>query len=133
MIMATQSKSRRNRNRAPITRRKRPRLNAPAKRVDSREYCLPDGLIAAIEADREALELVLTLLTSVDATLEQREDGGGDVLDADDSADAQVLKARVLARPLDLVRLAIQRVYQVHSDLDSYNLGRAARGASVPR
>ena len=97
--------------------------------MDSPEYCLPDGLISAVEADREALALVLTLLTCVDAALEQREDGGGDVLDADDCADAQVLKARMLARPLDLVRLAIQQVYQVHSDLDGYNLGRAAGGA----
>lgn len=127
--MTAQSKSRRSRNRAPIICRERPRSNAPAKQGDGRGYCLPDGLISAVEADRTVLALVLTLLTSVDAALEQREDGGGDVLDADDSADAQVLKARVLARPLDLVRLAIQRVYQVHSDLDSYNLGRAAGGA----
>jgi hypothetical protein len=87
---------------------------------------LPEGLIDAIENHRGALEIALTLLTCVDAALEQAEHGGGDVLDPDDAADALVLKARVIARPLDLVRLAIQRVYQAHSGLDSYDLERAA-------
>ena len=61
--------------------------------------------------------------------LERGEDGGGDILDPDDSAGALVLKARAIARPIDMVRLAIQRVYQVHAGLESYNLGRAAGGA----
>ena len=46
-------------------------------------------------------------------------------LDTNDPGDALVLKARHIARPVELVRLAIQRVYQAHSGLDSYNLEKA--------
>ena len=86
---------------------------------------LPNGAIDAIEAQRENLEVALALLTGADATLQLMENGGVDVLDTNDPGDALVLKARHIARPVELVRLAIQRVYQAHSGLDSYNLEKA--------
>lgn len=86
---------------------------------------LPNGVIDVIEAQRESLEIALALLTGIDATLQLMEEGGGDGLDETDPADALVLKARHIARPIELVRLAIQRVYQAHSGLDSYNIEKA--------
>ncbi len=128
-IAHSTSKAVSSRNRAPNVPRADASPKASARRPNIRADALPNGLILAIEAHRKALEIALTLLTSVDVTLGQAEDGGGDILDAGDSADALVLRARAIARPLDLVRLAIQRVYQVHAGLDSCNLGRAAGGA----
>ena len=127
--MATTSKARPSRNRVSGARRKGADSKASALRLNAREYSLPAGLMLAIEVHRKALQIALTLLTGVDATLQQAEDSGGDILDAGDSADALVLRARAIARPLDMVRLAIQGVYQVHAGLDSYNLGRAAGDA----
>jgi hypothetical protein len=76
-----------------------------------------------------ALDVALTLLTSLDVTLQQGEEGGGDILDEEDAADVLVLKARAIASPVYLVRLAIQRVYQAQAGLDSLYLERAARDA----
>lgn len=75
---------------------------AAAKRASSREHSLPGGLIDAVEEQRSALSVALTLLTSLDLTLQ--EEGGGDILDEEDAADVLVLRARAIARPVDLVR-----------------------------
>ena len=125
-IAHSTSKAVSGRNLAPKPSRAHASPKASARRPNTRADALPNGVILAIEAHRKALEIALTLLASVDITLGQAEHGGGDILDAKDSADVLVLKARAIARPLDMVRLAIQRVYQVHSGLDFYNLGQAA-------
>jgi hypothetical protein len=80
-----------------------------------------------VEAHRTELHFALSILNSVDASLELSEHGGIDILDVDDPAEALLLKARDIARPLDLLRFAIQRIYQVHSGLDSIHLERATR------
>jgi hypothetical protein len=85
-------------------------------------------LILAVDGHRKTLQIALTLLTSVDATLEQGESGGGDILNPDDASDALILKARVIARPLEIVRLVIQHVYQVYSGLDALTLRRITGG-----
>ncbi len=93
------------------------------------DRCMPLEITMVIETHRRTLQIAISLLSSMDAVLERNEAGGSDILDADDPADELVLKARAITDPLDLVRLAIQRVYQVHSDLDSDSLLRAARDA----
>jgi hypothetical protein len=99
---------------------------AAARQFFTRENSLPEALILAIDGYRKTLQIALTLLTSVDATLEQEESGGGDILNPDDADDALILKARVIARPLEMVRLVIQRVYEVYSGLDALNLRQIA-------
>ena len=123
-------KSRTGRHRAAST----PKFQAEAGlrshgAVKLRDYLLPSGLIEAVEEQRMALGVALTLLTSLDATLQEAEEGGGDLLDEEDAADRLVLEARAIARPVHLVRLAIERVYRAQAGLDSLYLERAARVA----
>lgn len=99
---------------------------AGAKRPIPREHLLSGGLINAVEEQRAALSIALTLLTSLDVTLQQGEEGGGDILDEGDATDILVLRARAMVRPVHLVRLAIQRVYQAQAGLDSLYLEQAA-------
>jgi hypothetical protein len=83
-------------------------------------------LIDAVEEQRMVLGVALSLLAGLDAALQQVEGGGGDVLHEENPADVLVLKARASARPVHLVRLAIERVYQAHAGLDCLYLERAA-------
>lgn len=109
-----------------LVRKKRVGPKVSKKRPKVHEYWLPAGLTDIVESHRASLRIAMSLLSSVDAVLERAEDGGSDILDADDPADALVLAARSIADPLDLVRLAIHRVYQAHAGLDSLHLLRAA-------
>ena len=99
---------------------------AHTNRNPKRAVSSPNALIDAIEAQRKALEVALALLTSLDATLQLGDTDAGDVLGGTDPADALVLRARQLARPVEVLRIAIQRIYQAYSRLDWCHLSQPA-------
>jgi hypothetical protein len=111
---------------SPGARKKGGKSKRSAYRAKAEAYSLPPELSDTLDDHRKELHFALSILNSVDASLERTEDGGIDTFDINNPAEASLLKARDIARPLDLLRLAIQRIYEVHAGMDSVHLARPA-------